>query len=76
MELRVARRGSGGFGYDPHAWLVTGDAAGWAGAGGRAERVPDMTPEVTVAELAPDEKAAISHRGKALRALLAWLAPG
>lgn len=52
VELRVLRRGEGGFGYDPHAWLP----------GGR-----------TVAELLPDEKAAESHRGQAMRALLAWL---
>ncbi len=56
VELRVQRRGTGGFGYDPHAWLP----------GAR-----------TVAELAPDEKAACSHRGQAMRALLAWLSgPG
>lgn len=66
VELRVARRGSGGFGYDPHAWLLAGDGAG-LGVGGAVDR--------TVAELSPDEKAAISHRGKALRALLAWLEP-
>jgi XTP/dITP diphosphohydrolase len=59
VELRVVRRGTGGFGYDPHAWLVEG-----AGI------------DRTVAELTPDEKAALSHRGQALRALLAWLAPG
>lgn len=56
VELRVERRGTGGFGYDPHAWLL-GDPEG-----GR-----------TVAELSPDEKAACSHRGHAMRALLAWL---
>jgi XTP/dITP diphosphohydrolase len=79
VELRVVRRGSGGFGYDPHAWLVAGDGAGGAGAGGVVEPAgpaPGVTPDRTVAELAPDEKAAISHRGKALRALLAWLMPG
>lgn len=59
VELRVERRGTGGFGYDPHAWLP-----GPAGA-----------PDRTVAELTPDEKAALSHRGQALRALVAWLAP-
>lgn len=61
VELGVERRGSGGFGYDPHAWLRVGDGAGGAGV------------DRTVAELQPDEKAAISHRGEALRALLAWL---
>lgn len=52
VELRVQARGTGGFGYDPHAWLPDGR---------------------TVAELSPDDKAAVSHRGQALRALLAWL---
>lgn len=67
VELRTARRGTGGFGYDPHAWLRTGVGAAGAGGAGEAER--------TVAELAPDEKAAVSHRGQALRALLGWLSP-
>jgi XTP/dITP diphosphohydrolase len=51
-------RGSGGFGYDPIF-------------------VPDDYvdgPERTMAELAPAQKDAISHRGRAARALLAWLA--
>jgi XTP/dITP diphosphohydrolase len=52
VEVRTDRRGSGGFGYDPHAWLEGEDR--------------------TVAELASDEKAARSHRGRALRRLLAW----
>ncbi len=30
-------------------------------------------PDVTVAELSDDQKNAISHRGKALRAMAAWL---
>ncbi|MEM9455871.1 MAG: non-canonical purine NTP pyrophosphatase [Myxococcota bacterium] len=51
VELRVDRRGTGGFGYDPHAWLTDGR---------------------TVAELSPDDKAAVSHRGQAMRALVAW----
>lgn len=71
VELRAERRGSGGFGYDPHAGLRTG-----VGAGGVGEGSDGHGPDRTVAELAPDEKAAISHRGKALRALLAWLSPG
>lgn len=69
VELRVERRGSGGFGYDPHAWLWAGDGAGGAGTRGASPAGADRT----VAELAPDEKAAISHRGEALRALLAWM---
>ena len=35
--------------------------------------VPDEHPDRTMAELEPDEKAAISHRGRAARALLEWL---
>lgn len=77
VELRVLRRGSGGFGYDPHAWLVAGGGATGLGAGGAVDQggTPGAGAEKTVAELTPDEKAALSHRGTALRALLAWLAP-
>ncbi len=35
--------------------------------------VPDEHPDRTMAELAPDEKDAISHRGRAVRSLRAWL---
>ena len=36
--------------------------------------IPDDAPgERTMAELSPDEKDAISHRGRAARALVAWL---
>ncbi len=53
VEVRVQARGSGGFGYDPHAWVEDGAR--------------------TVAELDAEEKAARSHRGAALRAMLqAW----
>jgi XTP/dITP diphosphohydrolase len=63
---RVA--GEGGFGYDP-AFVPTG-AERAAGA---------ITPgpegrERTMAELSDAEKDAISHRGRAVRALLGWLA--
>jgi len=51
-------RGTRGFGYDPA--FVPADAAG--------------EPERTMAELSDDEKAAISHRGRAAEALRAWLA--
>jgi XTP/dITP diphosphohydrolase len=56
-ELVHEPRGDGGFGYDP-AFLP--DDTG-----------PD--DERTMAELAPDEKHAISHRGKAARGLLTAL---
>lgn len=49
-ELIAARRGQGGFGYDPHFWL------------------PGLGK--TAAELSADEKNRLSHRGKALRALI------
>jgi XTP/dITP diphosphohydrolase len=38
--------------------------------------VPAEHPDRTMAELAPQEKHAISHRGRAARALLAWLRDG
>ena len=37
--------------------------------------IPDEHPTSTMSELTPEEKDAISHRGKAARALLAWLPP-
>lgn len=55
-----ARRGEGGFGYDP---LFVPDAEAGEGARGR-----------TMAELSPDEKDALSHRGAAFRQLRPLLA--
>ena len=52
-------RGSGGFGYDPAVIPVDTGAA---------------DPR-TMAELSDEEKDAISHRGRAARALAAWLRP-
>lgn len=54
-EIRQARAGAGGFGYDPHFWISGPDG-----------------PR-TVGELAPNEKHARSHRGQAVRRLLAAL---
>jgi len=54
-EIRQARRGQGGFGYDPHFWVETADGPRSA------------------AELAPEAKHARSHRGQAVRRLLAAL---
>jgi XTP/dITP diphosphohydrolase len=51
-------RGSGGFGYDPIFVPDDGDAV----------------RERTMAELTSAEKDAISHRGRAAQAMLAWLA--
>jgi XTP/dITP diphosphohydrolase len=56
-ELALEPRGSGGFGYDPA--FVPRDT------GGRDGR--------TMAELSPDEKHAISHRGRAARLLASHL---
>jgi XTP/dITP diphosphohydrolase len=55
--LAAQPRGSGGFGYDPA--FVPDDL--------------EAPPERTMAELSPQEKDAISHRGRAARELLAWL---
>ena len=59
-QLIAEPRGTGGFGYDPAF-------------------VPDETGSAdgrTMAELSPEEKNAISHRGKAARALAASLGVG
>ena len=56
--LAVQPRGSGGFGYDP-AFIPD-------------DRDPAQ-PARTMAELSQHEKDAISHRGRAVRELLAWL---
>jgi XTP/dITP diphosphohydrolase len=52
--------GDGGFGYDPAFLPDPGEVAG----GGRIR---------TMAELSDEEKDAISHRGRAVEALLRWL---
>lgn len=59
-EIRQERRGTGGFGYDPHFWIAGPDGAG-------------ADVQVTAAELAPADKHARSHRGQAVRLLLAAL---
>ena len=53
-SIATARRGSGGFGYDPVF-------------------LPDAYPGRTLAEVSEEEKNAVSHRGKAMRALSQWL---
>lgn len=64
-HIAAAPRGTGGFGYDP---VFVPDATYPRGRGGADER--------TFAELAPAAKHAISHRGRALAALVAELAVG
>ena len=53
-RIGTARRGSGGFGYDPLF-------------------LPDAYPGRTMAELGPEEKDAISHRGEAFRKMRPFL---
>ena len=53
-RIATARRGSGGFGYDPVF-------------------LPDAYPGRTLAEVSEAEKNAVSHRGKAMRAMADWL---
>lgn len=67
LEGRIAlsRSGHGGFGYDP---IFIPDAAELEAAGIRA------AAGTTLAELSEEEKNAISHRGKAVRAMAAFLA--
>jgi XTP/dITP diphosphohydrolase len=57
------------------AGRLAGEPRGSGGFGYDPAFLPDDVPDGrTMAELAPEEKAAISHRGRAARALLAWLA--
>lgn len=58
-QVRVERRGSGGFGYDPYFWIDGASRSGSAATGGR-----------TFAELSPGEKSQRSHRGAAMRRLV------
>jgi XTP/dITP diphosphohydrolase len=66
-RMAPAPRGEGGFGYDP-VFLPDDRPPADANAPGRE---PAAGP--TMAELADEQKDAISHRGRAARALLAWL---
>jgi XTP/dITP diphosphohydrolase len=62
-RLATEPRGEGGFGYDPAFLPDEGPA------------VEEGAPALTMAELSDEQKDAISHRGHAARALLAWLQP-
>jgi XTP/dITP diphosphohydrolase len=66
-RLASEPRGVGGFGYDP-AFLPDEMPPGY--------KSPPAPPRPTMAELSDRQKDAISHRGGAARALLAWLAAG
>jgi XTP/dITP diphosphohydrolase len=59
------RRGTGGFGYDP--LFVPEEVERAGGSDGREPKA--SVPPRTMAELAPEEKDAISHRGEAFRRL-------
>jgi XTP/dITP diphosphohydrolase len=66
-RLAAQPRGEGGFGYDP-AFVPQERAPGDETAS------PDgVTSALTMAELTDEQKDAISHRGRAARALLGWL---
>jgi XTP/dITP diphosphohydrolase len=58
-RLAAEPRGEGGFGYDPAFLPDDGD---------------EIPPTLTMAELTDAQKDAISHRGRAARALQRWLA--
>jgi XTP/dITP diphosphohydrolase len=55
--------------------VIAGSPRGGEGFGYDPLFVPDEAPGRTMAELTDEEKDAISHRGRAARALLAWLRP-
>ncbi len=57
-RLAAEPRGQGGFGYDPAFLPDDGD---------------DVPPTLTMAQLSAEQKDAISHRGRAARALEEWL---
>jgi XTP/dITP diphosphohydrolase len=66
-RLTAELRGRGGFGYDP-AFLP--DDHDWDPPTPPTDESPAA---LTMAELTDEQKDAISHRGRAARALLAWL---
>jgi XTP/dITP diphosphohydrolase len=59
--ITTERHGDGGFGYDPV--FIPDELPG----------AISNTSALTLAEITEEEKNAISHRGKALRAMAAWL---
>jgi XTP/dITP diphosphohydrolase len=67
-RLAAEPKGAGGFGYDPA--FLPDDADGGPSQRGPAGGSPTGR---TMAELSDEEKDAISHRGRAARALLEWL---
>jgi XTP/dITP diphosphohydrolase len=74
-RLAAHPRGEGGFGYDP-AFVPEEPALGEVGSPEVTSRQDAEARELTMAELTAEQKDAISHRGRAARALLAWLESG
>jgi XTP/dITP diphosphohydrolase len=85
-RLAARPRGGGGFGYDP-AFLPDESPPEESPPDGSPpdESPPDLSPPlecqsgpaaITMAELSDEQKDAISHRGRAARALEEWLREG
>jgi XTP/dITP diphosphohydrolase len=74
-RLAAEPRGVGGFGYDP-AFLP--DDVDWylPAPPTPGPSTPEGQSSLTMAELTDEQKDAISHRGRAARALLSWLSEG
>jgi XTP/dITP diphosphohydrolase len=70
-RLAANPRGEGGFGYDPAFLPDDGYDPAFLPDGG-----DDLPPAQTMAQLSDEQKDAISHRGRAVRALEAWLKEG
>jgi XTP/dITP diphosphohydrolase len=75
-RLAAAPRGSGGFGYDPAFLPDDGPSGDGALPGDDGSLGDEGSRLLTMAELSDEQKDAISHRGRAARALLAWLEGG
>lgn len=73
--LTADPRGERGFGYDP-AFVPDEQPTGAGGQPGGAGGQPAGAAELTMAQLTDEQKDEISHRGRAVRALLHWLAAG
>jgi XTP/dITP diphosphohydrolase len=79
-RMATESRGAGGFGYDP-VFLPDDSDQGPRDRSPRdgspsAETKTTGTRTRTMAELSDEQKDAISHRGRAARALLEWLTAG
>jgi len=74
-RLTARPRGERGFGYDPAFLPDDGPTTPAEPGDTRYARVPEPVSgaPLTMAELSDEQKDAISHRGRAARALLHWL---